>query len=142
MQLTQIDATVNELQWPDYDINIWTQDGYVYLTFYPLRYPGDKYYPDSDLEHGLPVVDTSQYYSLKIDSRSRGPLRREALAYLRVLVNQDYYEEPQTYSLLWDPAEIPVQDDLDWWSCETALVNPPELIADFIASIPARARGN
>ena len=88
------------------------------------------------------MVDTSQYYSLKIDSRSRGPLRREALAYLRVLVNQDYYEEPQTYSLLWDPAEIPVHDDLDWWSCETALINPPELIADFVASIPARARGN
>lgn len=141
MQLTKIDATVNSLQWPNYDINVWSTDGYVYLTFYPLRYPGDKYYPDSDLVHGLPVVDTSQYYSLKIDSRSRGPLRRDALTYLRMLVNQEHYEEPQTYALQWDPKEVPVADDIDWWSCETALVNPPELIADFIASVPIRQKG-
>lgn len=143
MQLTKIDATVNSLQWPDYDINVWSEKGNVYLTFYPLRYPGDKYYPDSDLVHGLPVADTSTFYSLKIDSRSRGPLRREALAYLRMLVNQDHYEDPKHHpNLVWDPNEIPVGDDMDWWSCESALINPPELIRDFIATVPARQRGD
>lgn len=143
MQLTQIDATVNNLQWPDYDINVWSQDGYVYLTFYPLRYPGNKYYPDSDLEHGLPVVDTSVFYSLKIDSRSRGPLRREALEYLRNLVNADHFEDPEHHpNFLWPADEVPIEDDLDWWSCETALTDAPELITDFMSTLPARQKGN
>jgi hypothetical protein len=135
MQLTQIDATVNNLQWPDYDINVWSRDGYVYLTFYPLRYPGDKYYPDADLDHGLPIVDTSVFYSLKIDPRSRGPLRREALQFLQNLVNEDHVEHPDLYpSELWSTEE----DGMDWWSCETALHNAPELIQDFISTLPAR----
>lgn len=138
MQLTQIDATVNNLQWPDYDINVWSEKGYVYLTFYPLRYPGDKYYPDADLDHGMPVVDTSQFYSLKIDSRSRGPLRREALQYLRDLVDADHHDMPNVYPApLWDE-----QEDMDWWSCETALTDAPELIRDFMATVPARHRGD
>lgn len=136
MQLTQIDATVNNLQWPDYDINVWSENGYVYLTFYPLRYPGDKYYPDADLDHGMPVVDTSQFYSLKIDSRSRGPLRREALQYLRDLVDSDHHDMPSVYPApLWDE-----QDGMDWWSCETALTDAPELIRDFMATVPARQK--
>lgn len=139
MNLTTIDATVNDLQWPDYDINVWSDDRYVYLTFYPLRYPGDKYYPDADLDHGLPVVDTSQFYSLKIDGRSRGPLRRQAMEYLRQLVNEDHMAEPHMYAEQW-PADG-FTADMDWWSCETVLVNPPELIRDFMASIPARQRG-
>lgn len=143
MQLTMINDTVNNLQWPDYDINVWSQDGYVYLTFYPLRYPGDKLYPDSDLAHGLPVVDTSQFYSLKIDSMSRGPLRKQALDYLRKLVNADHVDDPTHYPVaLWPDDEFPIEDGLDWWSCETALVDPPELIKDFVLSVPARQRGD
>ena len=140
MQLTHIDDTINNLQWADYDINVWSEDGNVFLTFYPLRYPGDKRYPDADLEHGLPVVDTSTYYSLRINSKSHTALNRDALDYLRNMVNADHYDEPERYGLLWGADELPVEDDLDWWTCETALVDPPELIADFIATIPRRLR--
>jgi hypothetical protein len=130
-----ISETVNQLQSPTYDINVWSREGYVYLTFYPLRYPGDKYYPDADLEHGLPVVDTSTFYSLKIDRRSRGPLRRDALEYLRNLVNEDHFDNPERYPAeLWDD-----EDGMDWWSCETVLTKAPELIRDFVSTLPGRS---
>ena len=135
MQLTMITETVNSLQWPDYDINVWSENGSVYLTFYPLRYPGDKYYPDSDLEHGLPVVDTSNYYSLRINSKTHDYRKRDALDYLRKLVNEDHYEDPDHYHDEWDSYE-----GMDWWSSVTALKNPPELIEDFMETVPRRIR--
>lgn len=142
MTITMITEPVRVLNTRiEYDINVWSRDGYVYLTFYPLRYPGDKLYPDADLEHGFPVVDTSQFYSIKIDSRSRGPQRREALEYLRNLVNEDHYSEPDNYSLLWPATEVPIEDDLDWWSSETVLDKAPELIRDFMATLPRRIWG-
>lgn len=140
MTIEMITAQVRTLNTRvEYDVNVWSEGGYVYLTLYPLRYPGDKLYPDADLEHGFPIVDTSQFYSLKIDSRSRGPQRREALEFLRNLVNEDHYENPEHYpAVLWPADEVPIEDGLDWWSSEIVLERAPELIRDFLSVLPRR----
>ena len=134
MQL--ITEQVKQLQWPDYDINVWSEDGMVMLTFYPLRYPGDSDYPDEELDHGFPLVNTSVFYTLRIPADSRGPRNRDALEYLKSMVNADHFDVPEYYpSPLWDAT-----DGMDWWSCETQLTDAPELIRDFVSKLPRRGQ--
>lgn len=119
---------------PDYDINVWSEGGYVYVTFYPLRYPGDAGYPDADLIHGIPVVDTSEFYSLKIHRDARGPRFKDTLVFLKSMVNYDHTTLPETYPYEeWDDTE-----GMDWWSTESELAYAPSLIADFIKKLPRR----
>lgn len=120
----------------EYDINVWSEDGYVYVTFYPLRYPGDDGYQDSDLFHGFPVIDTSEFYSLKIHRDARGPRFREALKFLKSMVNYDHETIPDIYPAPeWDD-----EDGMDWWSTESELSFGPVLITDFIDRLPRRSQ--
>jgi hypothetical protein len=119
---------------PDYDINVWSEGGYVYVTFYPLRYPGDASYPDADLIHGFAVVDTSEFYSLKIHRDARGPLFKDTLAFLKGMVNYDHETLPDNFPTQeWDDTE-----GMDWWSTESELAYAPSLITDFIKKLPRR----
>ena len=59
--MKKIESEVQQLVFVEYDINVWSEDGYVYLTCYTLRYPGDDNYPDADLDHRMPVIDTSEF---------------------------------------------------------------------------------
>jgi hypothetical protein len=131
-----IKTEVRQLSRVEYDINVWSEDNHVYLTFYPLRYPGEDDYPDSDLSHGFPIVDTSEFYSLKIPSKARGPKFRKALDYLKSMVNYDHVSMPDLYPVeLWDD-----EDGMDWWSTESELSYGPELITEFIAKLPRRSQ--
>jgi len=136
MKVTKVTDTVNTLTRVEYDINVWSDDeGFVYLTFYPLRYPGDDNYPDDDLGHGLPLINTSQYYSLQIPVDARGPRSRKALKFLERMVDSDHETMPETFPApLWD-----TEGHMDWWATETELVYGPELITDFMAKLPRRA---
>jgi hypothetical protein len=119
---------------PDYDINVWSEGGYVYVTFYPLRYPGDAGYPDADLIHGFAVVDTSEFYSLKIHRDARGPLFKDTLAFLKGMVSYDHETLPDNFPVQeWDDTE-----GMDWWSTESELAYAPSLITDFIKKLPRR----
>jgi hypothetical protein len=131
-----ITAEVKPLSFVEYDINVWSEEGYVYVTCYPLRYPGDDSYPDSDLQHGMPVVDTSEFYSLKIPAKARGKRFNDALRYLKNMVNHDHETMPDTYPVeIWD-----AEDGMDWWSTESELSDGPELVTDFIARLPRRSQ--
>lgn len=135
MQL--ITEKVLKLGQAEFDINVWSDSGTVYLTFYPLRYPGDADYPDRDLAHGFPVIDTSKFYSLAIPLDARGPRYRKALNYLMGVVEAERYEAPELYPApLWNP-----HGDMDWWSCETLLTDAPPLIKEFMATLPRRNKG-
>ena len=135
MKLSKVTDTVSTLTPVEYDINVWSDEGYVHLTFYPLRYPGDADYPHDDLDHGLPLLNTSKYYSLDIPVDARGPRSRKALEFLKGLVNYDHVAMPERFPApLWD-----TEGHMDWWSTETELVYGPELITDFMATLPRRA---
>lgn len=132
MQL--ITEKVLKLGQAEYDINVWSENGYVYLTCYPLRYPGDDNYPDADLIHRMPVIDTSEFYSLKIPANARGPRFRQALAYLKSMVNYDHETMPENHPYEeWD-----AENGMDWWSTESELAYAPTLITDFLARLPRR----
>ena len=118
MKLTQITEQV--VDYPttgDYDINVWADNGwanddrFVSLSFYPLWMT-----PQGYLE-----TDTSTYHTLTLSLFPRGPKQREALAYIRDLVNTDG---------VFDAIET------DWWSNECALADAPELIQEFMAELP------
>ena len=134
--MKQITEQVRKLSHVEYDVNVWSADETVYVTFYPLRYPGDDGYPEGDLWHGLPVLDTSEFYSLEIPKTVRGPRYRKALEFLKKTVNYDHETMPEQYPApIWDDVE-----GMDWWSSESDLSYAPELIADFIASLPRRSQ--
>ena len=117
-----------------YDINVWSEAGKVYLTFYPLRYPDEDNYPNKVTEDSLPVMDTSVFFTLGIPADARGPRYRNALSYLETLVNEDHRLMPEIY-----PApEWTTGDDMDWWNTELCLTNPPQLIAEFMAVLPRK----
>lgn len=129
-----ITEKVTELGQADYDINVWSDNGMVYLTFYPLVYPGDPGYPH--LVYGFPTTDMSRFYSLSIPSNARGPRYREALAYLANVVEAERHESPELYPApLWDS-----EDGMDWWSSDTVLTEAPELIVDFMSTLPRREK--
>lgn len=131
-----ITEQVKPLTRVEYDINVWSDDGYVYLTFYPLRYPEDHNYPDADLKHGMPIIDTSEFYSLEINSRARGKRFNDALKYLKSMVNYDHVIMPDKYPVeLWD-----LEDGMDWWSTESELSYGPTLITEFMAKLPRRSQ--
>jgi hypothetical protein len=110
----------------EYDVNVWTSDRTVYVTFYPLEY----------LENGRATINTSKYYSLAIPGDARGPLYRQALAYLENLMNKDFDYLNQPYlSDGWT-----LEDDLDWWTTDTGVLYPPKLIADFVASLSRKGQ--
>lgn len=109
----------------DYDLNVSTYDRVVYVSFYPLEYSED----------GLATVNTSDYYTLEIPGDARGPLYRNALAYLEKLVNKDFEDSPEIYL---EPGWS-LEDDFDWWNTETCLVDPPKLIADFVDNLPRQS---
>jgi hypothetical protein len=117
MKLKMIEDTVTDyLVTGQYDINVWCDNegsnagGGVNLTFYPLV-KGDEFY----------TTDTSVFYTLTLNTLSRGPKQKEALKYLQALVNEE------------DTFDI---EYTDWWSNECVLVNPPQAIAEFIAGLP------
>ena len=114
----------------EYDINVVTDEERltVSLTFYPLLYPGDAGYPvnKSPYEHGFPIANYSKFYSLVIPKNPRGPLHREALRYLEDLVTEGSYGD------VWD------LDGMDWTSVDTVLVDAPQLIKEFVATLPRR----
>lgn len=120
----------------EYDINVWSEENHVYVTFYPLRYPGDDGYQDSDLSHGFPIVDTSEFYSLKIHRDARGPKFRDALKFLKSLVNYDHETMPDNHPY----EEWNDEDGMDWWSTESELSFGPALITDFIDRLPRRGQ--
>ena len=98
-----------------YDINVWcdndgTEESFVHLTFYPLV-KGEKY----------DTVDTSIWYTLAFYAKPRGPKQREALNYLKALVNSD-----DTFDM----------EYTDWWSNECVLTDAPKLITDYMARLP------
>lgn len=130
-----ITEQVTELGQADYDINVWSDNGTVYLTFYPLVYPGDVGYPDYYL-NGFPITDTSKFYSLSVPTDARGPRYRQALEYLANVVEAERHEAPELYPApLWNS-----EDGMDWWSCDTMLIDPPQLIAEFMAMLPRKER--
>jgi hypothetical protein len=108
----------------EYDVNVWTADRTVYVTFYPLNY----------LENGRATINTSEYYSLAIPGDARGPLYRRALSYLENRMNKDFHGLGQSYL----HAGWTLEDDLDWWDTEKGLTNAPKLIADFVAHLPRK----
>jgi hypothetical protein len=131
-----IKEQVKPMTFVEYDINVWSEDGYVYLTCYPLRYPGDAEYPDADLVHRMPVIDTSEFYSLKIHRDVRGPRFRDALTFLKSMVNYDHETLPDNFPTeVWDD-----EDGMDWWSTESELAYAPTLITNFIARLPRRGQ--
>ena len=132
MKITEITEQVSTLNRVEYDINVWSEDEKVYVTFYPLRYPGDADYPNDDLGHGLPLLNTQKFYSLTIPAQPRGPKFKKALAFLKGVVNYDHFLRPDLY-----PAELlDASEGMDWWSTESELGYGPELITDFIAKLP------
>jgi len=102
----------------DYDINVWCdsewhdQDRTVSVTFYPLRMGRGGY-----LE-----TDTSVFYTLRISMWPRGPKQKAALSYVKNLVNSD--------------GDMFDANNTDWWSNECVLINAPEIITDFVATLP------
>lgn len=136
MQL--ITETVANLSSPEYDINVYTEPEFtdVDLTFYPLQYPGDDGYKPEVLfgqdaytwEDGIPVADYTRFYTLKVPKKARGPRYREALQYLEALVTEGSFGD------IWNI------DGMDWTSCDTSLVDPPALIAEFVAKLPRRGQ--
>jgi hypothetical protein len=102
----------------DYDINVWCENSWddadrtVSLTFYPLRM-GRKGYLETD---------TSVFHTLRISLWPRGPKQKAALSYIQNLVNSD--------------GDVFDAEYTDWWSNECALVDAPELITDFVATLP------
>jgi hypothetical protein len=125
MKLAPIEDTV--VEYPatgDYDINVWVDsewddvDRTVSLTFYPLV---------MDDAMGYMVTDPSTFYTLRISLWPRGPKHKAALQYIIGLVNEeDTFDANYT----------------EWWSNECVLVNPPELIADFMATLPRKGDDN
>jgi hypothetical protein len=115
-------TVVDVVEYPnqgDYDINVWcdndgTDEPFVHLTFYPLV-KGKEY----------DTVDTSTWYTLAFNVTPRGPKQREALNYLKSLVNSD-----STFDL----------EYTDWWSNECVLVDAPKLITDYVARLPREER--
>jgi hypothetical protein len=103
-----------------YDINVWcdsawdSHDRTVSITFYPLVM--------NDTMRVL-VSDMSRFYTLRISMWPRGPKHKAALRYLIDLVNKEDTFDPN-YT--------------EWWSNECVLVDPPELIADFMATLPRK----
>ena len=97
-----------------YDINVWcdntTEEPFVHLTFYPLV-KGKDY----------DTVDTSTFYTLPISATPRGPKQRQALNYLKALVDSD------------DTFDV---EYTDWWSNECVLTDAPKLITDYMARLP------
>ena len=118
MKLKMIEDTVTDYPATgDYDINIWcdndgTEEPVVNLTFYPLVL---------DEIDDCWVMDTSTFYTLALSVMPRGPRQKEALNYLKALVNEE-----DTFDM----------EYTDWWSNECVLVNPPQAIAEFIAGLP------
>ena len=106
----------------DYDINIWCDNDLehprdywvVNLTFYPLV-KGEEY----------DTVDTSTFYTLTLNTTPRGPRQKQALDYLKALVNEE-----DTFDM----------EYTDWWSNECVLVNQPQAIADFVSELPRGQR--
>ena len=103
----------------DYDINIWcdndgTEEAVVNLTFYPLV-RGEEY----------DTVNTSTFYTLTLNTTPRGPRQKQALDYLTALVNEE-----DTFDM----------EYTDWWSNECVLVNPPQVIADYVSELPRGQR--
>jgi hypothetical protein len=119
-------VTEQVVQYPitgDYDINVWCDNNpedsklgwKVHLTFYPLT-KGEEY----------DVLNTSVYYTLILSAIPRGPKYREALNYLKNLVNDD--------------AGLFDLEETDWWSNECVLTNAPKVITDFMAGLPREER--
>ena len=132
-EMKQIKEKIRLMSKPDYDINVWadnegnTMDAswVVNLTFYRLKYPEDRDYPEYG--EGFPVVDTSDYHTLKIPVMHRGNRIAEAIHYLDTLVT--------TSSDDWDEFDT---ESMDWWSSETVLEHPPALIKEFMDALPRR----
>jgi len=120
--MTMID---NDKKLAAYDINVWCDEKIVYLTFYLLDYSED----------GLATTNTQEFYSLGIPGDARGPLYKNALTYLENLVNSDFKDSPEIYL---EPGWS-LQNDLDYWNTENALVDPPKLIADFVDNLPRKS---
>lgn len=122
---------VRELATPDYDINVWADNegyeagGVVNLTFYWLKYPGDDDYPDTG--HEFPIADTRRYHTLKVPVMYRGGRVGEAIRYLDTLItnSSNDYGEFDT-------------ENMDWWSSEVVLENPPAFIKQFMDVLPRR----
>jgi hypothetical protein len=133
IKMYKVTEKVRQLTTGEYDINVWADNDnevdaswIVNLTFYPLAFPGDSNYPKRET-HGFPVVDTSTFYTLKLPVLHRGNRIGEALRYLDYLVtgsSDDYDQFDLRY--------------MDWWSSETVLDNPPDFIAEFVATLPRR----
>ncbi len=125
---------IRQLTTGEYDINVWADnDGnkadaswVVYLTFYPIVYPGETNYPERE-HHGFPIVDTSTFHTLKVPVLHRGSRIKDALRYLDSVVTEgsDDYDQ---FDL----------QEMDWWSNETALTNPPAFIKEFMETLPRR----
>jgi len=138
MKLATIKDEVQTIGSPEYDINIYTEREFtnVDLTFYPLLYPGDDGYKVEVLfgqaaytwEDGIPVADYSRWYTLTIPKKMRGPRNRKALQYLESVVTEGSFGD------IWD------LDYMDWTSCDTSLIDPPSLIAEFMAKLPRKGQ--
>jgi hypothetical protein len=131
-EMKQIKEKIRLMSTPDYDINVWSDNEgdmdaswTVNLTFYRLKYPGDQDYPESG--QGFPIVDTSDYHTLKIPVMHRGDRIAEAMHYLDTLVvnSSDDFDQFN-------------QDNMDWWSSEVVLEHPPALIKEFMDTLPRR----
>ena len=85
----------------------------IHVTFYPL------YLHDN----GYDQVDTSTWCALDISAYPREPQDQDLLKYLETLINED---GPDKFSL----------EYMDWWSNECVFVDPPEILANFIATLP------
>lgn len=134
----KVTEEVRQLTTGEYDINVWSDNELdeeteaidaswvVHLTFYPLRYPGEANYPKNE-GHDFPVVDTSVFHTLDIPVLHRGERMGDALRYLDHLItdSSDDYDE---FDL----------QQMDWWSNEVVLENPPALIAEFMSTLPRR----
>ena len=82
----------------------------------------------------MPVADTSEFHALKIHKDVRGPLFRDALKFLKSMVNYDHETLPDNYPTeSWDD-----EDGMDWWSTESELTYAPTLIKEFLATLPRR----
>ncbi len=129
----KVKEKIRKLTTGEYDINVWADnDGEidaswtVSLTFYPLKYPGDPGYPKMG-KFQMPTVDTSTFYTLQIPVLHRGDRIREALRYLDYLVT-DSSDDYDQFDL----------QEMDWWSNETVLENPPAFIKEFMLTLPRR----
>lgn len=105
-----------------YDVNVWCDsewdnpDRTVSLTFYPLI---------MDDVMKCWVTDMSVFYTLRISLWPRGPKQKAALKYLIDLVDkEDTFDAQYT----------------EWWNSEDSLIDPPELIADFVAMLPRKGQ--